>query len=56
VDAGGQKVEQVKPFGVGDGQVVTDAANLSETEDGAVLSLAAFLSNPPPKVCRMNEP
>lgn len=56
VNAGGQEVEQIEPFGIGDGQVVAHTANLTETEDGAGSAFAFFFSSPPPEVFGMNQP
>jgi hypothetical protein len=56
VDAGGHEVELIQPNWIGDGQVVADAAKMTETEKGAIPALAVLFSNPPPKVIGMSEP
>jgi hypothetical protein len=56
IDACGHKVEQIKPFGIGHGQVVADAASLTEPEDGAIPAFAVFFANPPPQILGMNKP
>src|ERR1035438_5383120 len=56
IDSGGQEVKLIEPGGIGDGQVVADAAKMTETEKGAIPALAVLFSNPPPKVIGMSEP
>jgi hypothetical protein len=46
----------IQPNWIGDGQVVADAAKMTETEKGAIPALAVLFSNPPPKVIGMSEP
>ena len=52
IDADGQEFECIQPCRVGYGQIVADAANMTETEEGAILALAVLLANPPPQIIR----
>jgi len=55
VDASWQKIQLSEPDGIGDGQIVSDAADISETKNCAIPALALLFPNPPPKVFRMND-
>jgi len=55
VDADGQQIELIEQGGIGDGQVVSDAACMTGPEDGAVPPFAGIIANPPPEVFRVNQ-
>jgi hypothetical protein len=48
-------IQLSEPGGVGDGQIVSNAADTSETKNRAIPALAILFPNPPPKVFRMND-
>ena len=52
VDACGQEVEQIKPFGIGDRQIVAHTAEFSETKESTSSALSGVVANPPPEVIR----
>jgi len=43
-----------QPDGIGNGQVVACANDMTGAEDGAILAFAILFAYPPPKVFRMN--
>ena len=53
--ADGQQIKVIEQGGIGDGQIVADAANMTGPEDSAVPSFPGIVANPPPEVFRVNQ-
>ena len=55
MDADGEQIKLIEQGGIGDCQVVADAADVTGPEDGAVPSFAGIIANPPPEVIGMDQ-